>query len=156
MLVGSMGVNSLRLPTGLVTWERFVSRLRDRGGAMLHSRLVGPRHSEVLEDPVPEPGAGQILVDIEACGVCASELETWATWKGFSPKGLGHEPAGVAREVGEGVTRLGVGDPDEITAGGWKLDQDGMMPIPDAPGLGIEIDHDAVARYSGGRSLLDG
>jgi D-galactarolactone cycloisomerase len=45
---------------------------------------------------------------------------------------------------------------DEITTGGWKLDQDGMMPIPDAPGLGIEIDHAAVARYSGGRSLLDG
>jgi L-alanine-DL-glutamate epimerase-like enolase superfamily enzyme len=43
---------------------------------------------------------------------------------------------------------------DEITTGGWKLDRDGMMPIPDAPGLGI--DHDAVARYSGGRSLLDG
>jgi D-galactarolactone cycloisomerase len=45
---------------------------------------------------------------------------------------------------------------DEITTGGWKLDQDGMMPIPETPGLGIEIDHDAVARYSGGKSLLDG
>jgi hypothetical protein len=105
MLVGSMGVNSLRLPTGLVTWERFVSRRRDRGGAMLLSRLVGPRHSEVLEDAVPEPGAGQILVEIEACGICASELETW---KGFSPKGLGHEPAGVVREVGEGAARCGL------------------------------------------------
>jgi L-alanine-DL-glutamate epimerase-like enolase superfamily enzyme len=45
---------------------------------------------------------------------------------------------------------------DEITTRGWKLDKDGMMPIPDAPGLGIEIDHAAVARYSGRRSLLDG
>ena len=43
---------------------------------------------------------------------------------------------------------------DEITTGGWKLDRDGMMPIPEAPGLGIDIDHEAVARYSGGRSLL--
>lgn len=44
---------------------------------------------------------------------------------------------------------------DEVVAGGWKLDEDGMLPIPDAPGLGIELDHSAVARYSGGRSLLD-
>jgi D-galactarolactone cycloisomerase len=43
---------------------------------------------------------------------------------------------------------------DEITTGGWKLDRDGMMPIPEAPGLGIEINHSAGARYSGGRSLL--
>jgi L-alanine-DL-glutamate epimerase-like enolase superfamily enzyme len=45
---------------------------------------------------------------------------------------------------------------DEVAAGGWKLDGDGMLSIPDAPGLGIEMDHEAVARYSGGGSLLDG
>jgi L-alanine-DL-glutamate epimerase-like enolase superfamily enzyme len=45
---------------------------------------------------------------------------------------------------------------DEVAAGGWKLEEDGMLPIPDAPGLGIELDHDAVSSYSGGRSLLDG
>lgn len=38
---------------------------------------------------------------------------------------------------------------DEIAAGGWRLDQDGMLPIPDRPGFGIEIDPDALARYSG-------
>lgn len=43
---------------------------------------------------------------------------------------------------------------DEIKAGGWQLDEDGMLPIPNGPGLGIEIDQDAVARYSGGRTLL--
>ncbi|MCG6931010.1 MAG: mandelate racemase/muconate lactonizing enzyme family protein [Desulfofustis sp.] len=37
---------------------------------------------------------------------------------------------------------------DEIAAGGWKLDTDGMLPIPDAPGLGLTLDMDAVARYS--------
>jgi D-galactarolactone cycloisomerase len=39
---------------------------------------------------------------------------------------------------------------DEVAGGGWRLDEDGMLNIPDAPGLGIELDHDAVARYSGG------
>jgi len=38
---------------------------------------------------------------------------------------------------------------DEIVDGGWSLDADGMLPIPDAPGLGIHLDPDAVARYTG-------
>ncbi|MFH0910083.1 MAG: mandelate racemase/muconate lactonizing enzyme family protein [Planctomycetota bacterium] len=39
---------------------------------------------------------------------------------------------------------------DELVQGGWKLDNEGMLEIPDGPGLGIELDPDAVARYSGG------
>lgn len=39
---------------------------------------------------------------------------------------------------------------DEITIGGWKLDADGMLPIPDAPGLGVTLDMEAVARYASG------
>ena len=35
---------------------------------------------------------------------------------------------------------------DEIAVGGWRLDADGMLPIPDAPGLGLEIDPQALAR----------
>jgi L-alanine-DL-glutamate epimerase-like enolase superfamily enzyme len=38
---------------------------------------------------------------------------------------------------------------DEIAAGGWQLDSDGMLAIPDRPGLGIEIDPDALERLSG-------
>ncbi len=37
---------------------------------------------------------------------------------------------------------------DELTAGGWSLDADGMLAIPDGPGLGIELDMDAVARFA--------
>ena len=43
---------------------------------------------------------------------------------------------------------------DEITAGGWQLDADGMLAIPDSPGLGLELDPDAVAKYTGGASLF--
>jgi len=43
---------------------------------------------------------------------------------------------------------------DEVKAGGWQLDDDGMLPIPNGPGLGIEIDLDAVARHSGGAILV--
>ncbi len=38
---------------------------------------------------------------------------------------------------------------DELVDGGWHLDQDGMLAIPDGPGLGIQLDLDAVARYGG-------
>ncbi|MEZ4709445.1 MAG: mandelate racemase/muconate lactonizing enzyme family protein [Caldilineaceae bacterium] len=37
---------------------------------------------------------------------------------------------------------------DELTVGGWTLDADGMLAIPDGPGLGIELDMDVVARFS--------
>jgi L-alanine-DL-glutamate epimerase-like enolase superfamily enzyme len=36
---------------------------------------------------------------------------------------------------------------DELVAGRWSLDADGMLPIPDAPGLGIELDLDALRKY---------
>ncbi|MEA2514863.1 MAG: hypothetical protein QOJ59_4352, partial [Thermomicrobiales bacterium] len=45
---------------------------------------------------------------------------------------------------------------DEIVAGGWRLDADGMLAIPSGPGLGIELDPDAVAKYSGGAQLFEG
>jgi L-alanine-DL-glutamate epimerase-like enolase superfamily enzyme len=44
---------------------------------------------------------------------------------------------------------------DNIVAGGWVLDPDGMLAIPDAPGLGVSLDLDAVARYSGGAPWVD-
>jgi D-galactarolactone cycloisomerase len=37
---------------------------------------------------------------------------------------------------------------DDIAAGGWRLDSEGMLPIPATPGLGIEINLDALAEYS--------
>ena len=42
---------------------------------------------------------------------------------------------------------------DEITVGGWALDGDGMLTIPSRPGLGIDLDRDAVARYTRGAEI---
>jgi D-galactarolactone cycloisomerase len=50
--------------------------------------------------------------------------------------------------------RIGSAYIDEITTGGWALDADGMLPIPAAPGLGLALDMDAVARYTRGERLL--
>jgi D-galactarolactone cycloisomerase len=45
---------------------------------------------------------------------------------------------------------------DEVASGGWSLDEDGMLPIPDAPGLGLELDPDALAKYAQGEQALYG
>jgi L-alanine-DL-glutamate epimerase-like enolase superfamily enzyme len=44
---------------------------------------------------------------------------------------------------------------DEIVATSWFLDEDGMLPIPDVPGLGLELNTDAVAKYTGQADLLE-
>jgi L-alanine-DL-glutamate epimerase-like enolase superfamily enzyme len=43
---------------------------------------------------------------------------------------------------------------DEIALKEWELDDDGMLTIPHKPGLGLELNFDAVAKYAGGKRLL--
>jgi L-alanine-DL-glutamate epimerase-like enolase superfamily enzyme len=43
---------------------------------------------------------------------------------------------------------------DEIAAGGWNLNAEGMLAIPDRPGIGLEVDRAALARHTGGEKLL--
>jgi L-iditol 2-dehydrogenase len=62
---------------------------------------------ESFNDPVP--GAGEVVCDVLACGVCASDVTAWYVASRL-PAVLGHELAGVVRAVGEGVSSVGVGD----------------------------------------------
>ena len=43
---------------------------------------------------------------------------------------------------------------DAIAVGGWRLDHDGMLAIPEIPGLGLRLDPDALAKYTGAERLL--
>lgn len=43
---------------------------------------------------------------------------------------------------------------DELAQGGWQLDDAGLLGIPDRPGLGLELNEEAVARYTGERGFL--
>jgi len=43
---------------------------------------------------------------------------------------------------------------DELAAGGWRLDDDGMLAIPERPGLGLELDLDALSHYTRGEKFL--
>ena len=71
----------------------------------------------VIEDiSKPEPGAGQVLVRVAACGVCHSDVHmARGHWEGFKslmplPIVLGHEVAGTVESLGPRVTRLREGD----------------------------------------------
>jgi len=44
---------------------------------------------------------------------------------------------------------------DEIAANPWHLDADGMLPIPDQPGLGLKLNPEVVGKYTHGERLLD-
>jgi S-(hydroxymethyl)glutathione dehydrogenase/alcohol dehydrogenase len=67
----------------------------------------------VVQDvELAEPKAGEVLVRLEACGVCHTDLYTasGADPSGYVPCVLGHEGAGVVESVGEGVTLVRPGD----------------------------------------------
>lgn len=58
-----------------------------------------------------DPGAGQVLVEIRACGICFTDIGVQNYEQGTPlPHVLGHEGAGVVLAVGPGVTGLAVGD----------------------------------------------
>ena len=70
-----------------------------------------------IEDvPRPQIAADEVLIDVEACGVCHSDLHVAeGDWKQFAgivkrPLILGHEVAGRVAEVGASVQELKVGD----------------------------------------------
>src|SRR4051812_44979121 len=67
---------------------------------------------QVQEVDLAEPRAGEVLVRLEACGVCHTDLYTASGVdpSGYAPTVLGHEGAGVVEKVGEGVRDLSVGD----------------------------------------------
>jgi len=57
------------------------------------------------------PGPGEVLVEVRAAGVCHSDLHpARGDWPMKTPVVLGHEGAGIVRDVGEGVTRVAIGD----------------------------------------------
>ena len=75
--------------------------------------LAAPGKIALAEVPLPQPGAGEVRIRLEGCGVCASNLEPWAglEWLSYpgEPGGLGHEGWGVVDALGEGVEALAVG-----------------------------------------------
>ncbi|NUU22418.1 MAG: NAD(P)-dependent alcohol dehydrogenase [Streptomycetaceae bacterium] len=125
----------------------------------LQYRKVGSP-PELVSVPDPEPGPGQVLLQVTAAGVCHSDIAVMAmpaTLLPFPlPFTLGHEGAGTVAALGSGVTGFKIGDPVAVY-GPWgcgtcakcaegkenyclRADQLGIYP----PGLGAD---GAIAEY---------
>jgi S-(hydroxymethyl)glutathione dehydrogenase/alcohol dehydrogenase len=69
------------------------------------------RPLSVQEVELDEPAAGQVLVCMEAVGICGTDLHVVkGEWQRPTPMVLGHEGSGVVEEVGEGVEGVSPGD----------------------------------------------
>ncbi len=69
--------------------------------------------------PVPQVGPGEVLLRIDTCGICGTDLKKIHTGSHAAPRIFGHEMAGTVAAVGEGVTAWQAGRP-----------RDGVPPHP--------------------------
>ena len=79
---------------------------------------------QIVDREIPKPGAGQVLIKVQACGICHSDaLTKEGQWPGIQyPRVPGHEVAGVIDEVGDGVSAWTKGQRVGV---GWHGGQDG-------------------------------
>jgi NADPH2:quinone reductase len=113
---------------------------------VISRRYGGPEVLEVVEQPTPEPGPGQVLVAVRATDLNPVDLAmrnglmAGAIGEPF-PLGLGWDVAGTVEAVGDGVTRWSVGDevvgvrdefvgPTGTHATHVVLPQDALAPAP--------------------------
>jgi L-iditol 2-dehydrogenase len=81
--------------------------------------LTGPGRFEVVDEPIPDIAPDEVLVRVSACGVCASELDTWSgTTDPAYPLYPGHEVSGTVVDRGAQVTGFANGDPVAVWATG--------------------------------------
>ncbi|MEA2290279.1 MAG: NADPH:quinone reductase [Solirubrobacteraceae bacterium] len=108
--------------------------------AIVVTRRGGAEVLEVQDVPEPQPGPGQLLVDVDAVGVNYRDIyerEGIAGYTAEPPFVAGIEGAGTVAEVGEGVTELSPGDRVAWTAaqGSYAarvvVDEERAVPVPD-------------------------
>jgi L-iditol 2-dehydrogenase len=69
-------------------------------------------HLELTDMPQPEPGPGEVLIRVAACGICGSDVHGYdgASGRRIPPIVMGHEAAGLVATTGPGVTLFQPGD----------------------------------------------
>lgn len=77
---------------------------------MMAAVYVGAGRIDIREVPVPAIGPGEMLVRVEACGICHTDLKKVEHDLLKPPRIYGHESAGIVVKVGEGVAKYKPGD----------------------------------------------
>jgi len=60
--------------------------------------------------PVPKIGPGELLVRVNTCGICGTDLKKIATGSHSAPRIFGHETSGIVADIGKGVSQFQPGD----------------------------------------------
>jgi D-arabinose 1-dehydrogenase-like Zn-dependent alcohol dehydrogenase len=97
-------------------------------GTMKVAQITKPGGDfEIVEREIPKPGVGEVLIKVQACGICHSDVLTKdGMWAGIQyPRVPGHEVAGIVEEAGERVTAWRVGQRVGV---GWHGGQDNTCP----------------------------
>jgi NADPH:quinone reductase len=114
--------------------------------AIVVTRHGGPEVLELQDRPAPEPGPGQLLVDVEAAGVNFRDIyerEGGGAHEAETPHLAGVEGAGTVSAVGDGVDRFARGDHVAWSnaPGSYSeqvlVDADAAVPVPD--GIATEV-----------------
>ncbi|MDR3793500.1 MAG: galactitol-1-phosphate 5-dehydrogenase [Terracidiphilus sp.] len=120
--------------------------------------LTEYKRLEIAEMPVPQAGPGEVLVRVEACGICGSDVHGYdgSTGRRIPPIVMGHEAAGTVAAVGAGVNSYAVGDrvtfDSTIYCGKCACCQRGEINLcEDRQVIGVSCDeyrrHGAFAEY---------
>ena len=72
--------------------------------------FMGLRDVAVEDRPTPQPGPGELLLEVSHCGICGSDLHFLLEWGGRSGVIEGHEYSGTVAALGSGVSDWAVGD----------------------------------------------
>ena len=74
--------------------------------------LEAPMRLSYTEVPTPDPGPGEVLVDVHACGICGSDVHGMdgGTGRRMPPLVMGHEAAGIVAALGPETHGWNVGD----------------------------------------------
>ena len=69
-------------------------------------------HLDIVDVPAPSPAADEVLIQVEACGICGSDVHGYdgSSGRRIPPIVMGHEAAGVVTALGAEVKDLSVGD----------------------------------------------
>lgn len=106
---------------------------------MQAATITAPQQLEIQEVPLPVAGAGEVVVKLEGCGVCASNIPPWEGREWFSypmaPGQLGHEAWGTVHEVGAGAGGFKVGQRVAMLSNNAyaqfdKAAADAVVPLP--------------------------